>query len=435
MSDPPRIDPYAALKNTNYRRFVLGWFASSISIQMMSTAIGWELYERTNSSFMLGMIGLCQALPVIAFALPGGQLADIFDRKRVLFVAQTAMMLCALALAAASYFNASVWYFYLIIICAGTTKAFGSPSRASMLPLLVPDDVFQNAVTWNSIFFHTAATVGPLISGGVIYLSRSGWPVYMITTIGSALFILSLFGVHPRPQQREDENRSIKVMLAGAGFVWREKTILAALTLDLMAVLFGGATALFPVFARDILHVGAVGLGAMRAAPYVGAVLMSFALAHLPPFKNAGRSMLLAVAGYGVAMIAFGLSKWFAVSLACLLISGMLDNISVVIRHVLVQVKTPDALRGRVSAVNTVFIESSNELGSFESGLVASIFGTVVSVVSGGIGTIVVVGLIALRWPEIRRLRQLKDINPPSHFVEGVSVDGESKSPGESSAA
>ncbi|HWL93324.1 MAG TPA: MFS transporter [Phycisphaerae bacterium] len=408
-----KVGPYAALLTANYRRFVSGWFLSTLSLQMMAAALQWEIYERTGSAFALGLVGLCQALPVLAFALPAGHMADLRDRKKILLVAQSATVMVAAGLTFASFFDAPVITLYVLVVCAAIAKAFGAPARGSMFPLIVHPDIFQNAVTWNSAFFHFAATVGPILGGAILVWSGAAWPIYLLTSIGTAVFVFTLLGVKPRPQQIDSGEHSLESMWSGARYLWREKSIFAALTLDLMAVLFGGATALLPVYAKDILHVGPIGFGVLRAAPYVGAVVMALVIAHLPPFKRAGRSLLLSVAAFGLAMIAFGLSRSFALSLVCLLSAGAVDNISVVIRHVLVQTRTPDALRGRVSAVNTVFIESSNELGSFESGAVAALFGPVVSVVSGGIGTIVVVLLIAWRWPALARLKQLRDINEP----------------------
>lgn len=407
--DPVPTGPYAALQHPNYRRFVFGWVISSTSLQMMAAAISWEVYARTSDELALGIVGLCQALPVLLFALPSGQLADSHDRKKIVILAQWATVLCTGALAVGAYLEAHIYVIYGLIVCVGSAKAFASPARGSMFPLIVPPEIFQNAVTWNSMFFHCAATSGPIIAGAVMAATGAAWPVFMLTAMGTAVFAVSVVGVKPRAQDRTVEHRDLRSMAAGAKYVWNEKTILGALTLDLMAVLFGGATALMPVFAKNILHCGEIGFGMLRAAPFVGAMLMAFHLAHRPPFKHAGRTLLISVAGFGFVTILFGLSTSFWLSLACLVAAGAVDNISVVIRHVLVQMRTPDALRGRVTAVNTVFIESSNELGSFESGLVASLFTPVISVVSGGIGTIVVVLFAAMRWPALRNLKTLRD--------------------------
>lgn len=409
-SEPPLPSgPYAVLHLPNYRRYISGWIVAATGMHMMSVGIGWELYERTGDTLALGLTGLVQALPVILFALPAGHAADIYNRQWMVVWAQIANVVAMGALAVVSYFRAPVAVIYLLLFVAGTAKAFNSPARASLLPQIVPMPLFQNAVAWNSFVFHFAATVGPLLAGLLIHVCKGAWPVYVFTGSGCLLFAGTLATVRLKPVVREKSEMTLKAMVAGASFLKEEKTVLAAIALDLFAVLLGGATNLMPVYAKDILHVGPVGLGALRAAPYVGAFVMAVVLAHRRPFQRAGRALLLSVAGFGVLTIFFGLSTWFPLSLAFLLLLGALDNISVVIRHVLVQMRTPDALRGRVSAVNSMFIESSNELGAFESGLVARLFGPVVSVVSGGIGTIIVVAMIAARWPEIRRLTTLEE--------------------------
>ena len=403
---PARKDPYAALRDDNYRRYIRGWACSAIGLHMMGAAVHWELYARKSSAMALGLVGLVQALPVIFLALPAGHFADTHDRRRILIGAQLVFAVCALGLAVVSFWQGPVWMIYSLLMVAGCAKAFGSPARGAMLPLLVSETLFENVVTWNSFVFHIAATVGP-IGAGLIMHRTMGWPVFLITATGTFIFAMSLLRVRPRPAPRNTDPLTLRSMFAGAGFLLEEKTVLAAITLDLFAVLVGGATTLLPIYAKDILHVGAIGFGALRAAPYVGAFVMAWILAHRPPFERAGRALLLSVACFGALMIVFGLSTSFPLSLVCLLLAGALDNISVVVRHVLVQVRTPNALRGRVAAVNTVFIDSSNELGGFESGLVAKLFNPVVSVVSGGIGTILVVAGIAAKWKEIRQLGRL----------------------------
>ena len=414
LIEEPRHDPYAALRSANYRRFALGFVTSSMGLQMLSTGIAWEVYERTHDPLALGFTGLARAIPVILLALPSGQAADIFNRKHVLVVTQTAFALLTVVLAAISWWGAPVWTIYILLFCTGCARAFNGPSRNSLLPLIVEPADFHNAVTWNSGVFQFSAVGGPMFAGLLIGATGAAWPVYLCCAAACATFAVSASALRPRIEPRAPDTSSLgskftlRSMTAGAGHLWREKTILAAITLDLFAVLLGGATALMPVYAKDILHVGPVGLGALRAAPYIGAFLMALILAHRPPFKRSGPAMLLSVAAYGAGTIAFGFSTWFPLSVAMLIFLGGVDNISVVVRHVLVQVRTPDHLRGRVSAVNSVFIESSNELGAFESGLVARLVSPVFSVVSGGIGTILVVLGIAWVWPEVRRLGRLE---------------------------
>lgn len=418
-----KVDPYAALRDPNYRFYAAGFLISSTSLQMLATGLAWDVYEKTGSALMLGYMGLARSIPVILLTLPAGQAADIFNRQKVLMVTQAAFAVLAAALAWASYAGADIWVTYAILVLTGAARSFNGPSRNSLLPLIVPPPVFQNAVTWNSGVFQLSATGGPMVAGVMIYWAKAAWPVYMATAAGCAVFAVCAAMLRPRPQEKSEGKFTLASMTAGAGHLWREKTVLAAITLDLFAVLLGGATALMPVYAKDILKVGPVGLGALKAAPYVGAFLMALWLAHRPPFKRAGWSLLLSVAGFGAATVVFGVSKWFWLSLAMLVLLGGLDNISVVIRHILVQVRTPDALRGRVSAVNSVFIESSNELGAFESGLVAKVFSPVVSVVGGGIGTILVVLGIAWVWPEVRRMGRLEEPKVSRDRCEGCGYD------------
>jgi MFS family permease len=413
-----RHDPYAALRSANYRNFALGFIVSSTGLQMFGTAVLWEIYQRAGNdiakgSLYLGYAGLVRALPVILFALPAGHLADIYDRRRILIFTQLAFAVAAAVFAFASHAQVHLGVFYLLLGLIGCARVFNGPTRSSLLPLIVPPESFHNAVTWNSGAFQFSAMVGPIAAGLVLAWSRAAWPVYLCTAAGCLIFAVTSTFIRPRVGQRAEggDRFTARSMVAGLSHLWRERTILSAITLDLFAVLLGGATYLLPVYAADILHVGPGGYGWLRSAPYIGAFVMALVLAHRPAFRRAGPTLLWSVAGFGLCTIVFGLSRSFTLSLAALFLAGALDNISVVVRHVLVQVRTPDQLRGRVSAVNSVFIESSNELGGFESGLVASFFGPVISVVAGGIGTVVVVLGIAAVLPEIRRLGRL---DPPA---------------------
>ncbi|MGQ0628483.1 MAG: MFS transporter [Phycisphaerales bacterium] len=409
MSDHAPHDPFAALRERNYRRFAGGWSAFTMGTRMQGVAVAWEVYERTGDEQALGLIGLAQAVPVIALALFGGHVADLHDRKRIVFFSQIVFFLGSLGLAAVSYFAMPVWYVYALLVLTGSAKAFNSPARGALLPQLVPPGTFPNAVAWNSSLFQVAAIGGPLLSGAMIPLAHAAWPVCLVAAVGSLVFASMISGVEPRPIEKRPGNDGRRTVSAGLRFLLREKTVLAAITLDLFAVLLGGATALLPVYAKDVLHVSPERLGMLAAAPYVGALISAQILTHRPPFRRAGRALLWSVAGFGVATIGFGLSTNFYFSLALLGLLGGLDGVSVVIRHVLVQVRTPEELRGRVAAVNSVFIESSNELGAFESGLVAKLFSPVVSVVSGGIGTLVVVAALALLNRPLRELGELRE--------------------------
>jgi MFS family permease len=295
---------------------------------------------------------------------------------------------------------------------AGISRAYNSPANAALMPLVVSTKNFTNAVTWSSMTFQLASIAGPALGGAMIAVYHEAWPVYFIDFIANVIFALLLLVVKNRPQAANQKDMSWKTMLSGVRFVWDTKLILAAITLDMFAVLFGGAIALLPIFAKDILHAGATGLGWLQAAPSVGAVCAGFFLARMGSFRRAGTWLMVAVIGFGLSTIAFGLSKHFGLSFVLLFFAGAFDNISVVIRHALVQLRTPDEMRGRVSAINFVFIGTSNELGGFESGLVAHWFGPVRSVVIGGIATIVTVLAVAAKWPELRRMDRLEDQRP-----------------------
>lgn len=406
-TQPLAHDPLAALRSRDFRLFTLGNGIAIIGFEMQSLAVGWELYERTGSALALGWVGLIQALPIILLSLPAGQIADRFDRKRIVMITQLAMSLLLFGLAAVSWHKASVSFIYAILLFIGIARAFNNPARAALLSQIVPLKDFSNAVTWNSSVWQISSMTGPALAGFIIAAQKSATLIYLLGGLLALTRFIIIASIKVREQERSKEPLSVSTLIAGISFVWRTKLLLGTITLDLFAVLLGGAMSMLPVFAKDILNVGPSGLGWLRAAPSVGAFAMALLLIYMPPLKKAGKTMLWAVAGFGIAMLVFGLSKSFPLSLAMLCLSGALDNISVVVRGTLLQVLTPDAMRGRVSAVNAVFIASSNELGDFESGVVAAFFGPVASVVSGAVGTILVVTVITLLWPEIRRFGAL----------------------------
>jgi MFS family permease len=388
---------------------------------MLQVALGWELYERTHSALALGLVGLVTAIPVVLLALPAGHLADRMDRKKIVIGAQIVFILMSLSLSVLSYITGPIYLIYAILLVGGIAQAYNNPARSALLPRLVPAEVFANAVTWSSSGFQTAAVVGPAIGGLVIALQHRATGAYLLDAILTTLYLVMLLGIRGDAVKvdtvtsitalKPREPMTFKSLIAGMRFVMDTKVILAALTLDLFAVLFGGATALLPIFAKDILHVGPEGLGWLRAAPSVGALIVMMTIAHRPPMQKTGWTLILAVTGFGIATIVFGLSRSFGLSLAMLFILGGLDGISMIIRGTLVQLWTPDEMRGRVSAVNSVFIDMSNELGGFESGALAAAVGPIAAVVGGGIGTIVVVAGVAYAWPELRRL---KSLTPPN---------------------
>jgi MFS family permease len=410
---PPRHDPYAALRYGNFLLFSAGWLFSVVGHHMVSTALGWEVYDRTNSKLALGWVAGIQVLPLFLLALPAGRWADVFDRRRIIAISAVGAAICSLGLAMLSYKPNSVPWMYGILGLNAAFLVIGRPARSSLLPLIVPPSVFANAVTWNSSFFQLATMGGPALAGLVVAwsLKRHGSvaAAYYTDVFCALVFAVTTFMVTIRsidPSASKHVDRSI---LAGFRFIWQKRVLMATMALDLFAVLLGGAVWLLPVYAKDILHVGPSGLGWLRAADAIGAFVMSMIVAHLPPMKRAGRNMLLAVMGFGFATIVFGVSRNFWLSMAALAMIGAFDAISVVVRHTLVQVLTPDAMRGRVSAVNNISIGASNELGGLESGVAAALLGPVGAVVLGGVGTIVTVFVVALLSPQLRKFGRLVD--------------------------
>ncbi len=416
-------DPYAALRYPDFWLYLVGFLLGIIGEQILEVVVGWDLYLRTNNALTLGWVGLVSAAPVVLLALPAGHLADRSNRRWVMILSQIGWAICALWLGLISHQKGPIGTIYTLLFFTGVAKAIGGPARSALLPMLVPERSFSNAVTWNSTGFQTAAMLGPAL-GGFIIVGLGAPAAYIAAALGPVAFAVMLLGVKTAGAPKHREPATLQSLAAGVKYVFATPIILATITLDLFAVLLGGATYLLPIFAKDILHVGATGFGWLRAAPAIGALVMAMIVAHSPPMKRAGRSMLWAVTGFGVATIVFGLSKNFWLSLFMLFLTGAFDNISVVVRHTLVQVLTPDSMRGRVSAVNNVFIGASNELGGFESGLTARLFRAVPSVVAGGIGTIVVVILVALGWPQVRAFGSLLDAKAePLEEPRGFEVD------------
>ncbi|MBE8969710.1 MFS transporter [Nostocales cyanobacterium LEGE 12452] len=402
-------DPFAAFKFRDYRLFTIGRLVLFVGSQMQTVAIGWELYERTNSAIALGGVGLAQVLPMIILTLIAGDVADRRDRKVTMLLSVMLLALCSLALGVLSYTQGAIFLIYACLVFTGVARAFLKPASDALMWQLIPVSAFTNAATWNSSSFQLAAVIGPAFGGFGIALLGSATGVYVLAAIAALLCFILTLAIKEQKSIRSTEPISFKALVAGAKFVWQNQLILAAITLDMFAVLLGGAIALLPIFAKDILHVGPVELGYLQAAHSIGALTMAITLAYLPPLRKAGPALLWSVVGFGVVTIIFGLSRFFWLSMLMLILGGALDSISVVIRHTLVQIRTPDHLRGRVAAINSVFISASNELGGFESGLTAALFGPVISVVGGGIGTIIVVIATAMIWPGIRKLGALQE--------------------------
>ena len=400
-------DPYAAFRFRNFRRYITGNFLSIVGVQMQTAAVIKELYDRTGKPLSLALIGLVQVLPVLGLALVAGHVADRYNRRYVIMAAVSTMSVASLSMAFISYGQAPVSLAYACLFATGLARAFQQPAKSAILPNLVPRRIFANAVTWNMSAFQLASVVGPAAAGVVMGVTKSYAAVYLCAASFALCFVGVLTQIRYRRQSVQPQPFNKENLSAGIKFVWQNKVIFAATMLDMFGVLLGAAIALIPIYAKDILKVDDFGYGVMMAAPAAGAVLMSFVLSHRPPMKNAGRSLLLAVTGFGIATIVFGYSTSFPLSVAMLFLTGVFDNISVVVRHSLIQLLTPDQMRGRVSAVNGMFISVSNDVGDIESGAVAQATTPVFAAVSGGLGTLVVVGIIAWLFPQLRRYGRL----------------------------
>lgn len=417
-------DPYAALRVKNYRWFIVSLFTMTISSQIQGVVVAWQIYDITHDPLSLGLMGLAEALPFIGVALYAGHVADLLNRRRVAIASLTVLFVCSLSLLAFNLIpgflhDHGAWPFYGVIFVSGLARSFLQPARNALGAEIVDRSLYANAVAWRSSTWQTAAVVGPAL-GGLIYGFTSPRVAYVADAIMMAIAVLtfSLITYATRPVANETESISDSLR-SGLRFVFRESVLLSALTLDLFSVLLGGAEALLPVFADRILHVGPQGLGILRAAPAAGAVVASVYLAHRPPFKRAGRTLLYAVATFALCIVGFGISRSFLFSAAVLAISGMADNVSVLIRSTLLQVLTPPHLLGRVSSVNSIFVGSSNELGAFESGVAAKLLGTVTSVVLGGLASLGVVIGIGATVPRLRRLGRIDEADGAGLRVEG----------------
>lgn len=408
----PDADPYAPLRIANFRRYVLAIVCMTLATMIQGTIVGWQMYELTRDPLALGLIGLAEAVPFIAMSLYAGHITDVHDRRRVAIVALTVYFASALALlvlpAALGPRSPTLpRAIYLVIIMSGVARSFLQPARQALGAEVVPRALFTRSVTWRSGAWQLAAVIGPAL-GGLLYALGGLRLAYAADAILTACGVLFLFRIDRAPLPARPATEPIIQRLAsGVRFVFREKVVLGALTLDMFSVLFGGAVALLPIYAADILHVGASGLGLLRSAPAIGAVVTSVVLTHAKPFRQTGRTLLRAVAVYGVAMIAFGVSTNFTFAVGALVVSGAADMVSVFIRSTLLTTRTPPELLGRVMSVNGIFVGSSNEIGAFESGVTADWFGAVPSVVLGGFLTLVVVGVTAWKNPTLRALRGL----------------------------
>lgn len=390
-------------------------FLAIVSSEMISVAVGWQIYNLTHRPLDLGLVGLAQFAPGVLLFLVAGHTADRRSRQAILRICYAGFALCAIVLLALAFRGlVSVWPIYAVLLANGAVRAFNGPASQSFLPQLVKPEHFPNAVTWGSSFFQTATILGPM-AGGLIYgFAGSPVPVYACATVAYLMAVFLLSAIRVDIAARSNAEERVVVILDGLRYIWRNKLILGCMSLDLFAVLLGGAVALLPVYAREILHTGPYGLGVLRAAPGLGAVTVAILLAHYPLRRRAGLSMLYCICGFGVFTIVFGLSHSMVLSLIALTLTGAFDMVSVIVRSTLVQLTTPDEMRGRVSAVNMLFIGASNEVGQFESGITAQWFGAVPAVVLGGVGTIAIV--LAWNWlfPSLRKVDKLVKDNRSS---------------------
>jgi MFS family permease len=397
-----------AFRYPNFRYFMSARVLITSAAEMQAVAVGWQIYSLTHRPLDLGLVGLAQFSPGILLFLIAGHTADHFPRQRILQVCYAGFGLCSILLLTLTLHGlAGVWPIYAVLLFNGIVRAFNGPAGQAFMPLLVPAEHFPNAVTWGSSIFQAAMILGPTLGGAIYGFANSPIPVYCCSALACVGALTLMGAIHLEPSSRPRQVASVAVVLEGIRYIWRSKLILGSISLDLFAVLLGGAVALLPVYAREILNTGAYGLGILRGAPSVGAVLMAIALVRWPLRRNAGFALFACVFGFGVFTIAFGLSRNLALSIAALVLVGACDMVSVIIRHTLVQLGTPDEMRGRVSAVNGLFIGASNEIGQFESGLTAQWFGAVPAVVLGGAGTIAIVLLWTWLFPTLRRVNEL----------------------------
>jgi MFS family permease len=409
----PRLAGRVAFTHPNFVAYTFARFLIVVALEMQSVAVGWQVYEITRRPLDLGYVGLAQFAPGFVLFLFAGHAADLLDRRTLLTCCYAGYGLCSALLLAISWRAPhSVHLIYAVLVLVGVSRSFSFPVSRAILPQLVPEEDFSNAVAWNASTFQIATIAGPAIGGIAYAIFRGPDAVYAIAVAVSVLSTLLTLRVHPRPaspekKRAEKEPISLRTVLAGFHFIWKKKLVLGSISLDMFAVLLGGAVALLPIYAKEILHTGPWGLGLLRSAPGVGAALMAIAVAHYPIRRHAGPTMLLTVAAFGLMTILFGISHSLILSLIALFLTGAADMVSVIIRATLVQVATPDEMRGRVSAVDMLFIGVSNELGEFESGLTAQWLGTVPAVVLGGVGTLLVIATWAWLFPELRKADQL----------------------------
>ena len=401
-------DARAAFRYPAFLKFQAARFFIVVATEMQAVAVGWQVYEITKRPLDLGLVGLAQFLPGILLFLLSGHVADRFNRRNLLILCDVGFATCfALLLAITLRGAVSIAAVFAVLVLLGVVRSFNGPVSRAMLPHLVPPEHFAGSVAWASSIFQAATILGPILGGLIYAFARGPVAVYLCAVLAAAVAIVLTFELPAQEKERARPAANLSTVFEGFRYIWREKLILGAISLDLFAVLLGGAVALLPLYAREILNAGPWALGMLRSAPGVGAGIMAIAIAHRPLKKRAGATMLWCVAGFGLCTVIFGVSRSFAISLAALFLVGATDMVSVIVRATLIQVKTPDEMRGRVNAVDMIFIGASNELGQFESGITAQWFGAVPAVILGGIGAIAVTGLWAWMFPQLRRVNEL----------------------------
>jgi len=404
----------SVFQHTNFTLYQIERFCVIAGLEMQSVAVGWQVYEITRRPLDLGLVGLAQFLPNVLLFLLAGHAADRFSRKNLLLICNLGFAVCSAALIEISQRGPrNVRAIFAVLVLLGIVRSFNAPAGRSLIPALVPAEAFPTAVAWNATTYQAATILGPAI-GGLLYALFRG-PVGVYATSIAACAVAT---VHVQASIRPQEEVSLRTVLAGLHYIWTHRAILGSISLDLFAVLLGGSVALLPVYAREILHTGPWGLGLLRAAPGAGATIMAILLAYRPLRRRVGAIMLWCVAGFGVFTIVFGISRSLTLSLVALVLVGATDMVSIVVRGTLVQIATPDEVRGRVNAVDMIFIGASNEFGEFESGLTAYWFGTVPAVILGGAGTLVVVGLWAWMFPELRKVDRLTSGTTPDPIAD-----------------
>ena len=411
-------DPYAALRFKEFNIFLLVRFAMVFAWSMQFIVIEWQVYTITKDPLSLGIIGLMEVIPAVGMALFAGHIVDQKEKRNLLMkcifgfsVISFGLFMLSLPSVLETYETKTILYgIYALVFCGGLVRAFLGPTIFSLIALIVPKKIYPNAATWSSTTWQMASVLGPALAGFSINIIGVHWSMCVIFGF-SLLALTALFNISKKPILNPKIGEPVfQSLKEGLTFVFKTRAVLGALTLDMIAVLFGGAVALLPIFAQDILHVGSEGFGVLRAAPAVGAAITMLGSTRFPLHKNAGKKLLLAVFGFGVCMIVFGLSTYFWLSVIALFLSGAVDGVSMIIRQTILQLKTPDNMRGRVASVNSMFVGSSNELGAFESGVTAKLMGTVTAVVFGGSMTLLTVGLTAIVSPKFRKLDLQKDV-------------------------